>query len=307
MTSTHLQRISQQVALIPDPIERKAIELIGVQDREILLASLTGPKVNMMTDKELDRLVISIIAAGVLKLGHKNQLDNDQDLGLFSDGIAALIREKWAHLTETEVRLVFKMGVRGDFRTDPKEVIYLNEPNIAAWFKAYKYQRKAEATLHKQKLMGSLERQQPAKEMSQEEIEEMNIERLETELERLAQPGEAYREFDLGNVLFFWLESLGVIALTNAEKLEILNKERQMLRAERKSDKLDLPTKLSYKQFDQALNANTYASGNRYEEEAKNRARKQAFRGFILATLEAGHDIRTLIMEQIHQTNRKSA
>lgn len=303
MTTTQIAQISQRLACIPDALERKAIELMPIQGREILLASLQGIKVNMMTDRQLDELVASVLLTGLLKLGHKNQMEDPKEMKVFRDSICELIRERWAYLTETEVRLVFKMGVRGDFRPEPKpgmpaEIIYLNEPNINTWFKSYRFQKKTEANLQKQKLMGSLEKA-PALVMTEEEATEEKISRLEVEIDRLSTPGERYRDFDIGNVLQGWLEGIGLIKLTDAQKLEILNRERAMLLAERKQESREVGKKVSYKLFAAALENGTHASGNMYEAEAKNRAKKEALKGFMLATLESSADVRTLAMEQM--------
>ncbi|RNI26598.1 hypothetical protein [Rufibacter latericius] len=301
---TSLQKYSDQLAVFADPQEREAVAKLKKQEQEILLCSLKGTKVNMMTDRQLDTLVASVIGTGLLQLGHKNQLETKTETEIFFNSIAALLREKWGQMTEQEVRLVFKMGVRGDFKADAKEVVFLNEPNINGWFKAYKYQLKAEAHLQKQKLLMEVGRETHPRQMSMEETFELNLRRLEAEMERLSQPGEIYREFDLGNVLLSWLESLGVINLTDAEKLDILNAERKLVLAEKKMESIELTHRLSYKLFQAALETGSHASGNKYEQEAKNRARKEVFKGFVLSTVESGEDIRTLVMEQV-ETNQK--
>lgn len=106
-------------------------------EKQAILEAYLAPKINTVSDSELDDFTLRQINQALILLGHSRQLNDANEQGMMSDAISEIIRGKYHFLTMQEVGLIFKMGVQGDFKNSPEEVVMINVEKVHSWIKAY--------------------------------------------------------------------------------------------------------------------------------------------------------------------------
>lgn len=114
------------------------------EQRAIIVAS-TGLKIADVSKIELEVAINKLIGSGLLLLGHKNHLSKEEDQMIMARAIAEMIRLKFYYRTMEDLIIIFNMGIRGQLRSKPEEVVYLNIEQVTSWFERYRTKVKPEA------------------------------------------------------------------------------------------------------------------------------------------------------------------
>lgn len=284
--STELQTIPAAGGLMPTSATTP-------QDLAILQA-MQDRRVSQASDQELDRLLNAAINKGLLLLGHKNQLTSTVDQALMVTEVSNMIRQNWHYLTLREVELVFEMGVRGELKTRPDQIVFLNIEQVGSWFQVYRNDRKPKA-------VQSARKEEPEQaEVDPLAFDEIRIAYLKDQVEKIRES--QYRDFDAGDVYSEWLQRIGVIRLTNEEKLQIKFEEAaELIRIARITD-LDPASRWELKRF---MHSPVMQRNNRYELRLRSLCKKRVLKDFILQVIVDELDIEQLITERLAKTRRK--
>lgn len=235
-----------------------------------ILAALNAPKVIFINDKDLTDLLIACVNKGLILLGHTRQWSDQQDQATFIKELVLLIRERWSFYTAQEVKLVMELGVRGELKSKPDEVVFLNIEQVNRWFKNYRAEKKPEA-------MKALSPYEPAKEApedfsNQKELDSFLIRVQEgyapTELDWIIQSGLHYK----------WLDSEGLLGLTIDDKKAIYQEEKELVKRNAKYnlEHVNVITKFIYGMF-----VNGQDPTNSYEKLTLTNCRVRAFKEYI--------------------------
>lgn len=110
-----------------------------------VLRAGNAPKVETLTDAELEEIVLMQIASGLTLLGHKNHLADPADQAALTRAVAKIIRQKYQYRTTAEIEIIFTMGVCGELKTRADEVVFLNIDQINSWFRLFREKVKPRA------------------------------------------------------------------------------------------------------------------------------------------------------------------
>jgi hypothetical protein len=235
-----------------------------------VLAALNAPKVNAISDKDLTDLLIACVNKGLILLGHTRQWADSQDQATFIKELNLMIRENWSYYTAQEVKLVMELGVRGELKVKPDEVVFLNIEQVNRWFKVYRHENKPAA-------MAALKPYEPTHEAPegfsiQNELQAF-IARIQegydpTELEWITQSAQHYQ----------WLDNEGLLGLSTEDKKAIYQEEKVLVirKAKYNLEHVSVITKFVFGMF-----VNGQDASNSYEKETKTNCRIRAFRGYV--------------------------
>lgn len=114
------------------------------KEQKAILAAYTAPKIATVSDIELDAFILRQINQALVLLGHSNTLKNTDEQASMSDAFTELIKGKFSFLTLEDIALVFKMGIQGEFKLKPEEVVMISITQISQWLKYYHKKTRAE-------------------------------------------------------------------------------------------------------------------------------------------------------------------
>lgn len=259
--------------------------------REVFLSSKNFPKIKNIEDKNhvVDQIHIYINQM-IVDSGYN--MDKD-DILYIKTQVSKDILSNFAHYTLEEIRLAFYYGVRGELG----QFMGINVVTLNDFLKKYKTDMLSEAN---KKVMPHFKDKEDEQEPTEKEIDEKTISIVLEVYETLIKE-KKYEFYDIGNLVYKFLEKIGVIYLTEEEKLEILNKSREHFKTsiKKENDKLYKQGKTfqlidiekAYKEIDGENNES-------YEAQIKIGARRLALFEFLKQMASQEADLKGLIEEK---------
>jgi hypothetical protein len=223
-----------------------------------------------------------LLSRTALLLGHKTWQD-EAELFVLASSCAETMQRRFPGFKWEEVDEAMKRGASGEYKQDPKDVLYLSLPTVASWLEAY--QRTARAFAVAAVTAAS---QLPAPPPPEVEYEMSVLDLIH--LGRRGALPQGY-ELDLGNQIYEWLKGIG--AFTNwrpAEYyVEMRGEETDKLLAEQKSTKG--AERIEYNTFLAALGQGHLPEGHPLSRSVLNACKKRVLREWLMEHVENDTDI----------------
>lgn len=280
-------------------IEQFDINSLNIDNtsKQIYLSHHNYPKVKEYEDKnkvssEIDTLVNFTFAYK----GHSPASEREYEFT--TTALKEDIFLNFSHYTIEEIKLAFKLGVRGELG----EYYGLNAKTFYDWLKAYK-------TKFLQPALNNIIKLLPQKEVEipkQEEIDNNNKILICNFFEEY-KTTKNYTFNDFGNLIYDFLKKLNLISLLEDEKVEILNQSKNQLKIElsqRNEDLIKLGKvyhKIDLKKAFQEIELD----GKDYQTRVYMIAKKIALQRFINTCVEEDTDLETLINEKLKEYGNK--
>jgi hypothetical protein len=211
-------------------VKRDLSPALSEFERKIIEAS-KAPKVRDQPRQKLESLVNALITSVVIILGHAAKLSN-QEIALIHREIVNDIYLNFKFLSFEELRLVFALGARGEYKTRPEDIVYFSVATVYNWLKSYVAQTKREAMQKQARYeQDKLVKKQPTEE------EKKKIE-LDFFKDFILKPYDHYFEtgeylFDhRGNVIYNLLDKMKVIPFSVSKKKEIFERAKNLVLAQ---------------------------------------------------------------------------
>jgi len=282
MSTTIIHQKPSNLLLIPVGTGMMQYEILpgATMAQKSILAALNAPKIKDLTDRELDTLLFAFVNKALILLGHSRQLNGDDDQHVLISELALMLREKWHFYTAKELQLVLQMGVRGDLKNKPEDVVFLNIEQVNSWLKKYKEVNRPEAMKHLKPYEAP--KQQP-KYCDMEALLQSFIDLLQaghpaTELAWICQTATHYQ----------WMDTAGIFGLSLEDKKRIYAEEKALVErnAKYKLEHVNAVTKGAFAVFMSNSNA-----ANPYEKEVLTNCRIRVFRQYVERQLNSNnHD-----------------
>src|SRR6188768_3957826 len=195
--------------------------------KKIIEAAKTE-KVKDQPRQKLQALVTTLITSVIIILGHAAKF-SDTERNMIEREIVNDIFVNFKTLSFDELRIIFSLGARGEYKTKPDDVVYFSVSTVYQWMKSYISQTKRDAM---QKQARFEQDRLTPKEPSAEEKRKMNEFFLQ---EYILKPYKHYLKTDeyhfdnRGNVIYTTLDKLGVIPFTVQRKKEIFERAKQLV------------------------------------------------------------------------------
>lgn len=247
----------------------EAPEALTKEQRSIL-AAYTAPAIHTLTDRELLPQISGMIGRALIELGHKNSLKDDPDFKIMQDAIFSDIRERYEFFSLQDLELVFKFGTRGDFKSKPDDVVFLNREQVNRWLKCYHGTKRAE-------VVTSLKPVEPKRERPADYNPETDFESLlqkvksgqgVSDTEWICQTAQHYDRLNKA-------ESFN---LTTEQRKAIFQEERERLITEGKHRMLHVntETRFMFRAF-----MESHPGENQYQKEVTTICRIRVFREYV--------------------------
>lgn len=280
-------------------IEQFDINSLNIDNtsKQIYLSHHNYPKVKEYEDKnkvssEIDTLVNFTFAYK----GHSPASEREYEFT--TTALKEDIFLNFSNYTIEEIKLAFKLGVRGELG----EYYGLNAKTFYDWLKAYK-------TKFLQPALNNIIKLLPQKEVEipkQEEIDNNNKILICNFFEEY-KTTKKYTFNDFGNLIYDFLKKLNLISLLEDEKAEIINQSKNQLKIElsqRNEDLIKLGKvyhKIDLKKAFQEIELD----GKDYQTRVYMIAKKIALQRFINTCVEEDTDLETLINEKLKEYGNK--
>lgn len=185
-------------------------------EADIVLAS-KSTRIFHMETKDLWNLITTVITMALFDLGHKME---QKDRDLLQERLMQDLVKYFGKYTDQEFRKAVELGVRGEFKTKPEDVIFINLKSINEWFRKFINVTKADV-MKKNRIL---------EEKKEKEMEDLRKEEKIKESEQIARQDliNAYATFKDGgairdplNVLYDYLDKQGLVKLSNERKKKI--------------------------------------------------------------------------------------
>jgi len=188
---------------------------LNQQHREIFLSCRNFPQIKSIEDNNLVVPVIhQLINQTIMDKGVKMEVE---EIDYLKTKVTADIMNDYNSYTLEELRLAFHYGVRGEFG----EYYGLNAVTFYGWLRSFRYDMLPPVSQKVQKLLPKHEPVAP----SQEDTDKAIQTTLYDVYLKLCEAGE-YEFYDIGNVVYKYLDRIGVIPFTNEEKMEFMQESR---------------------------------------------------------------------------------
>lgn len=214
----------------PAIIKKELCPALTEGEKRIVMAT-SLPKIKDQPKERLDACITGMVTSVIIILGH-NAKFSDSERKLIEREIVNDIFTNFGGLTYDELRIVFSLGARGEYKTKPDEVVYFSVASVYNWLKSYISKTKREAM---QKQARFEQDQFKPKEPSEEEKKRLGDFFLQ---EYILKPYKHYLatgeyHFDnRGNVIYNTLDKLGVIPFNVQRKKQIFERAKQMILAQ---------------------------------------------------------------------------
>lgn len=211
----------------PAIIKRELCPALTESEKRVVMAT-SLPKVKDQPKTRLEAAITSMVTSVIIILGH-NAKFSDQERKLIEREIVNDIFTNFSGLTYDELRLVFSLGARGEYKTKPDEVVYFSVASVYNWLKSYISKTKREAM---QKQARFEQDQFKPKEITEEEKKKIADDFFR---DCILNPYKIYLEtgeylFDnRGNVIYNTLDKMGVIPFSKERKKEIFERAKNLI------------------------------------------------------------------------------
>jgi len=285
MSTLALYSNSAAVAVRPAPATWLA-QQPQAQQQAIAAYQAASPMLRQQEANIVAAHLLGRINGVLFLLGHKKQWDNDADQSLFALQVAQELQRTNPTLKVEEIELAWKRGAAGLYKNRPDEVVLVNYPNLCEWVRKYAAEARKEAlvALADQRRQEE-EAAEAARRPTQATIDAANVATLVDLLQRHRQDEEVFGpEATVGHYLFGWLEELGLLVLSNAEKARAYKEQREAMLHELAEKGVTHPLRPNgqaerrqYTAFVDAVAAGLATlAGNTYEAEVRLRCRNAA-------------------------------
>lgn len=188
-------------------------------EASIVLAS-QGERVGQMSDKDLKNLITTALTMALFDLGQSMQT---QDRQLLESRLKGDLKSYFGKFTGEEVRKAIELGVRGNFKSRPDDIIFISVKGINEWLNKYRDQVKIEVMKKNYQL--EVKREKETEEANKEEkikvLDELTKKDLIDCYNHFKEGGGV---FDPVGVLYDWMDNRGLIRLSNDRKKQIYQK-----------------------------------------------------------------------------------
>lgn len=242
------------------------------KEQRVILKAYTEPAIYTISDMELLPKISGMIGRALIELGHKNSLNDDAEFKIMQDAIYSDIRERYDFFSVQDIELVFKFGARGDFKSKPDDVVFLNREQVNKWLKCYHGSKRAD-------VVASLKPAGPKKEAPPDYNPETDFGNLlqkiksgaaVTDTEWICQTAQHYDR----------LNNAGSFNITNEERKAIFQEERNRLIENGKNRMLHVntETRFMFRAF-----MESQPGENQYQKEVATICRIRVFREYVEA------------------------
>jgi hypothetical protein len=212
-----------------------------------------------------EHFIPAFINESVLLLGHKNSMGTDEEQILLANELRKIIKGKWHFYTIEEIKIILRMGIRGDFKGKETDVVYLNIEQINSWFKKYRTERKPKA-------MKTTRLLEPPKEVNYQPLSFLKEGILKAS-------NDALSDDDLTHLTGCYYERLKKAKLlpTPADKMwEIYHAERKRVEnlAIGTGEAFMQDKKTAFRAYRESLTSELSLKGNYFEEKAQGNYRR---------------------------------
>jgi hypothetical protein len=202
---------------------------LSPEEKSIVIAS-RGKKIMELTKLELANIVTDCVDIALIELGHKNLFNDQADKDILIKSITQDIADHFKGLTAEEIKQVFRLGVRGEFKSKKDEVITLTAVSVFRWIKSYKEFQRKEA--FKKQLEFQINEEKKSK---VEVTEEFIKKQQETTKQIIAEDFAKYvnlniTPYDFGNVQYDYLKKIGLINLSDDQQKNIWEQAKEQLK-----------------------------------------------------------------------------
>jgi hypothetical protein len=185
-------------------------------------------KVKDQPRQKLQTLVATLVTSVIIILGHSIKL-SDNERQLIEREIVNDIWLNFKFLTYDELRLIFSLGARGEYKNRPEDIVYFSVATVYNWLKSYVAQTKREAMQKQARFEQDKQTPKPPTEEEKKKMEQFFLS------EYIIKPYNEYLKtgeyiFDnRGNVIYNTLDKMKVIPFSVERKKEIFERAKAII------------------------------------------------------------------------------
>lgn len=251
--------------------------LLSAQERSIVIAS-KAKKISEMGKREVANVVVELVGQSFVIINQPKM--SSQDREIMQDFIIHDLFAKFSHLTIEEFKQAFHMGLRGEFKVKPDDVIFMSVSIVYGWMKSFCETVKREAMKKQRQFDMKKEKdEEPTDEQKQAKIKVF----LENDVLVCFNYYKAYKAIaDTYGAIYQILDNRGFIKISNDRKKEIYQQADKLIRREFTHDR----------EFIKDLNAGKEESIERVKIKARQMALKVYFDDLIEMEIELEDEIK---------------
>jgi hypothetical protein len=189
----------------------KIDELHGLTKTEqAIVKARQSPRVGDIPEKDLKNIITTIITMALFDLGHKMDLKDRQVLeSRLKDGILKRFHKN----TGEEIRQAIELGVRGEYKSKPEDVVFITVSNIEGWIKAFNSKTKVEV-IKKFNILEEKREKEAEVEDKERRIKEAEQIRVQDLISAYNDVNTGRSPYDPAGILFDHLDKRGLIKLS---------------------------------------------------------------------------------------------
>lgn len=213
-----------------------------------------------------EQFIPAFINESVLLLGHKNSMGTDEEQILLANELRKIIKGKWHFYTIEEIKIILRMGIRGDFKVKETDIVYLNIEQINSWFKKYRTERKPKA-------MKTTKLLEPEKPVNYEPLSFLKEGVLKAAKEELTEDDITH----LTGCYYERLKKAKLLPTPAAQKWDIYYEERKRVenQAIGTGEAFLQDKKVAFRAYKASLENQVSITGNYFEEKAQGSYRRR--------------------------------
>jgi hypothetical protein len=241
---------------------------------------------------EVGKAFARLLSRTALLLGHKTWQD-EAELFVLASSCAETMQRRFPGFKWEEVDEAMKRGASGEYKQDPKDVLYLSLPTVASWLEAYQRTARAFAVA-----AVTATNQLPAAPPPTVDYIGSVVGMVEQARETCLPVG---YELDLGNQVYDWLKSVGAFTGWRPADYyaEMRAQETDKLLAEHKATKG--AERIEYNTFLAALNLGKLPDAHPLSRSVVNACKKRVLREWLMQHAADETDVHALLTDLTNQ------
>lgn len=202
--------------IISEQLSGKICPTLTTQEASIVLAS-RGAKIKDIKKKEIANVITDLVGASFVVLNQQKMLPEDRLI--LEQQVVGDITRDFQNLSLEDIKEAFHLGVRGQFKSKPEDVVFISVATIYSWLRSYKEGMRREAMKKQIEFLNKKEKE--TKELTDQEKEEKAKEFLKYCIQAFEEYKTSKSIYDPVNAIYYALEGAGVIRFTKERKDKI--------------------------------------------------------------------------------------
>lgn len=194
---------------------------------EIVLASKES-QIKALSDLQIANKISEVISFAIISLNGFKLGESEREL--MENQILYLLKSSFQTMTLSEFQKAVFMGTMGNFKNRPEDIIFLSVSNISQWLNKYKSEIKTEAM--KKQIQFEAKNNEVDIEAKKKESENITLNNLVIEFNSFLEGKPVY---DPVNVLYDFLDTRGMVHITNERKIAIFKECKEKYKSDHKN------------------------------------------------------------------------